>query len=115
MLQPLAYEVPRRLRITKRQRVLQAAGLAAGIIAPVNFCLVFAAATDRSAGALAIMLVVGPATNLAMILLSLAFAPLVRRVGGSASIAPYLLAGTLIPTAAIVVDTMCIFAMDVSR
>src|SRR5690242_15908656 len=78
-MQPLSYESPGTARPSLGKGRVWAciAGVAAVIIA-VNAFLLVQAAADRSWGALYIMLITGPMTNGVLVLLSLAFALVVK-------------------------------------
>ena len=75
-----------------------------------NFVLVTEAATDKSWGALQIMILIGPITNGVLCAVSFAFTPLVKRFTGGA-LTLHILA-SLLPLAAIFADGLLIFLMD---
>jgi hypothetical protein len=110
--QVLDYRSPLAKRPSANRPVYVAAGIAAAVALIVNAVLVSWAASDRSWGALGIMIMIGPITNGVLAFLSLPFIPLVRRVSGGASVVPYVLAGVLIPVGAVIVDAACILSMD---
>ncbi len=93
------------------QRVIHAALLAVGIAIAVNALLILVANANRSWTALGIAIIFGPIMNGILIVVSLAFVPVVRRLGGGASVSLYVLAGILVPIAATVVDAACIMSM----
>jgi hypothetical protein len=110
--QVLDYRSPLAKRPPANRPVYVAAGIAAAVALIANATLVSWAASDRSWGALGIMVMIGPITNGVLALLSLPFIPIVRRISHGASVVPYVLTGVLIPIGAVLVDAACILSLD---
>ena len=110
MLEPtLEYQPPHRDWLKPDARVVwKAAALVAGIILTINVGMVFGSIARRFDG-IGIMVVIGPVTNFILASFSLIGIPTVRRSAGGVSIAPYVLASTLLPVAAVFIDGVCIY------
>jgi hypothetical protein len=111
----LEYQSPSTTRPPSLRRVWITGGISAALILAVNTGLVSMAASDRSWGALGIMIMVGPITNGVMLIVSLLFTPVVKRVSygaRGATIMPYVMIGILLPIALIFVDGAIIGSMD---
>ena len=109
----LNYQDPAATRGVGNSRAVKMAALmAVGGATAVNTLLVVKAAADKSWGAFGIAIAIAPVCNCVLALLSLAFIPLVRKAAGPTSIKLYVLTGIFVPITAMVVDAMCIFAMD---
>jgi hypothetical protein len=89
-----------------------AAGIAAGVTVAVNLALVLVAEADRSWGAAWIAILIGPVTNVVLVIASLAGIPFVRRAARGGPIDLYVLAGILCPVVGAIVDWVCITSMD---
>ena len=69
------------------------------------------AAEDRSFTAIQISILVGPVSNVILLLVSLAVTPLLRRTVGGASVGLYKAVSIGLPLVAVMVDFVVIFAM----
>jgi hypothetical protein len=99
------------LQSAANRPVFVSTAIAVTVTVVVNAMLLSLAALDRSFLAFGIMIVIGPITNGVLALLSLPLIPVVRRVSGGESITPYVVAGVLTPSSAILIDAICIMSM----
>ena len=109
--QPLSYQAREKPKGSPTTVKSWAVGVAA-LVLSVNVYLVASAVADRSWGALAIAIIIGPMTNVAILLVSLVLTPLVRFASRGASVTPYVLTSMLAPVAAILIDGACILPLD---
>lgn len=112
--QTLDYRSPdARLKRPPSKRVVYvAAGIAALGIVITDTTFVIRILTDKNSwDGIYVMLILGPATNGIICVLSLAFIPLVRHVSRRASIVPFVLAGVLLPILAVLVDATVILTL----
>jgi hypothetical protein len=98
--------------LSSEKRVRRLAYLVAAVTAVTNGTLIYSASSGDGWGALGIALMVGPIVNVVLIVMTLVTRPLVKHHFGGASTSLYVLAGVLTPIAAIFIDAICIFSMD---
>ena len=95
-----------------RQSVANSATAILGaVVLLVNAGLLFAAASDRSWGALQIAVAIGPIANLAMMVIARLSMLLVKRLSCGANLLPYGLVSLLLPLLAIPTDFLIIGSM----
>lgn len=90
--------------VRRNSRTQTATIVVACVVLAANVLLLAVAALDRSWGAFAIVIVVGPITNGILLLLSLACIPIVKSSVAGGSIKLYLAAAIGLPLAAIPID-----------
>ena len=109
----LEYDLYNRPRQRSNPSLVTLASLVLAIVViGINAWLVRTAALDHSWGALYILIMVGPITNGVIALVTLLSSFLLRWLAGGASVALYIYAGVLLPVVAILVDSACIFCID---
>ncbi|MDB5329290.1 MAG: hypothetical protein JWP03_441 [Phycisphaerales bacterium] len=110
-MQTIEYQSPKAVRPPSGGKIAWCSlGVACATIA-ANIWLVYPAASDRSWGAINVLLFKGPTTNLCILLTALALAPVVRRYSRGAAILPYVLTSVFVPVAGVMLDSIYILSM----